>query len=273
MKIWRTTVALIALALPTKTGVAQEPPTVERVLLRFVPGEEFEVLQKAARDAGRLLRKEYGPLSATNTEALIDGLVDVILAADVGERRGPYWHAGGALTYAAWRPGSYVDGFGYRQAEDLDGEAVPAAFDALVRVYETLAARALADGGDDPFLEAALRDEASRTPTGFDTTHEEIQLYGALRGLFQAELAPDGRGWAYVLALFERSKPPCWDGPDELKPPDCTVGPGSAWCAAGNLLHQIALGDTRPWPGPDPDRWRRRCRSSRPWNSLSWRNG
>ena len=59
-----------------------------------------------------------------------------------------------------WRPGVYVsdpEGSGQHilTADDIRGVPVPEAFDALVRIYETLAERALAEGGDDPFLEAA----------------------------------------------------------------------------------------------------------------------
>ena len=42
------------------------------------------------------------------------------------------------------------------------GVPVPEAFDAPVRIYEALAARALADGGDDGFLEAVRWDHAHK---------------------------------------------------------------------------------------------------------------
>ena len=46
------------------------------------------------------------------------------------------------------------------------GVPVPEAFDAPVRIYEALAARALADGGDDGFLEAVRWDHAHKRPRG-----------------------------------------------------------------------------------------------------------
>ena len=161
-----------------------------------------------------------------------------------------------------------MDGSGYLDADDLQGVPVPEAFDALVRIHETLAARALAEGGDDPFLEAARRDHAHKTPDGHQTTFEHQQLFGSLKHVFRADMAPGGRGWAYLLALFERSKPPCREAEG---PPDCATGHlGSAWCAAGYLLHQNAfnrsLSGVRPWPGPNQDQWERRCRDNRPWN-------
>jgi len=81
------------------------------------------------------------------------------------------------LSVAVWRPGVYVsdpEGSGQHilTADDIRGVPVPEAFDALVRIYETLAERALAEGGDDPFLEAARRDHAHRSPDGHETTFE-----------------------------------------------------------------------------------------------------
>ena len=264
--------ALAALALPMTTGAAQERPTAEDVLLRLTSGEDSAVRRKASDDATELLRQEHGPMTAEEIAVLIEALVEVALAADIDHYLYGENHASWALIYAARRPGSYVERSGYIGVDEYPepGEPVPEAFDALVRIYETRVARALASSGDDPFLEAAFRGEARRTPTGERTTFEEFHLYDALRYLFAADLGPDGRGWAYVLALFKRSKPPCKERDGAPEPPDCTVGPGSAWCAAGRLLHMTTLGDARPWPGPDPDLWGRRCGGRvngwRPWN-------
>ena len=270
MMISRTTLAglVVLLAVPA-TVAAQEPPTtVDDVLQRLAAGNDSEALNRAGNDATRLLRQEHGPMTAEEIGTLVEGLVKMALApnacADFLCADGPS-EAGFALRFAARRPGVYVDGFGYRDADDLRGVPVPEVFDGLVRIYETLAARAIANGGDDPFLEAAWRDEEAAGGHSW-------RLYRSLSHVFRADLAPDGRGWAYALALFERSRPPCkeYDGPPEA--PDCTVGPGSAWCAAGDLLRQTAMMEARPWPGPDQDLWERRCDSGRPWNRFSdWR--
>ncbi len=261
-----TRIALVALAvllMPAAVAAQGPPGTVDDVLRRFAAGED---LNRAKNDAGSLLRQVHGPVTADEIAALIDGLVEIALAPGACANflcNGPS-EAGSALLYAAWRPGVYVDDIGYRTADDLRGVPVPEAFGALVRIYETLAERALAGGGDDPFLEAARWDHAHKRPDGHPTTFVESRLYRALSHVFHADLAPDGRGWRYALALFERSRPPCrkYDGPPE--PPDCMVGPGSAWCAAGSLLHEGIIVRARPWPGPDQDLWERRCYLGRP---------
>ena len=81
---------------------------------------------------------------------------------------------------AAWRPGVYVDGLGYN--EDVPGEPVSGAFEALVRIYETRAALALAGGGEDPFMEAAWRYHETRVrdPDGPPMV-EDGGLHGSLR--------------------------------------------------------------------------------------------
>ena len=276
----RIALAALAVLLTPATVAAQGPPgTGEDVLRRFAE-EDFKTLNRAKNDAVRLLRQEHGPVTAAEIAALIEGLVEIALASDAHYRNSHSpRQALSALRSAARRPGHYVDRLGY--LSDLPdspdslrtrGVPVPEAFDALVRIYETFAARALADGGDDPFLEAARRDHKRRRPDGRWTTFEESRLHSALSHVFHAGLAPDGRGWRYTLALFERSRPPCKERDGTPEPPDCTVGPGSAWCAAGELLHEETLGGARPWPGPDQDLWKRRCSGSSPWNRFwDWR--
>ena len=274
-------VALAVLAAVPATTPAQERPTVDGVLERFAAAgeEDFDSLNKAGNDARSLLRQVDGPLPAEEIEALIEGLVEIALAPDAhtacaystcaSARR-----AGSVLMSAVWRPGVYVPEGTDKQIplpadyNDIQGVPVPEAFDALVRIYETLAERALAEGGDDPFLEAARRDHAHRSPDGHATTFEHWRLFTALLHIVNADLSPDGRGWAYVLGVFERSKPPCRERAGPPNPPDCTTGLlGSAWCAAGRLLHRTTLGEPRPWPAPDRDLWEHRCGGERPWNS------
>lgn len=255
-------VGLAALAVPSGAAAQRRPPpTVGEVLQMFADGKD---LNRARNDAAALLTQVDGrrdhPRTAKEIGALIEGLVEAALAACAeGLCSGPR-AARNALVSAAWRPGVYVDGIGY--SGDRRGVPVPEAFDALVRIYETLAARSLAEGGGDPFMETAWRDLEAKRPDGHHTTFEHSQLYGSLRDVFVVDPAPGGRGREYVLAVFERSKPPCKEDDGPPDPPDCTAGPGSAWCAAGNLLHPNGLSDGRPWPGPNRDLWDRRCATS-----------
>ncbi len=272
-------VAAVLVAVPAATP-AQERLTVDGVLHRFAAvGEtDFEALNTVRNDAADLLRQVDGPLPAEEIEALIEGLVEIALDPDAHTACAystcpSSTTAGSVLRFAVWRPGVYVsdpEGGGHHilTADDLPGVPVPGAFDALVRIYETLAERALAEGGDDPFLEAARRDEANSSLDGFGTTSEEVRMYSIPRNIISADLSPDGRGWAYVLALYERSKPPCRERDGAPNPPDCSTGRlGSAWCVAGRLLHQTIWGPM-PWPAPDRELWERRCGGIRPWNSL-----
>ncbi len=270
----RITLATLAVlpAVPAATP-AQERLTVDGVLQQFAAGD----LNKARNDAAGLLRQVDGPLPAEDIEALIEGLVEIALDPDANacDYSCPNKTASSVLRFAVWRPGVHAtdpEGTGKQlpiPADALQGVPVPEAFDALVRIYETLAERALAEGGDDPFLEAARRDEANRTPDGFGTTSEEGRMYSILSDIISADLSPDGRGWAYVLALYERSKPPCRERDGAPNPPDCSTGRfGSAWCAAGRLLHETTLGEPMPWPAPDRELWERRCGGLRPWNWL-----
>jgi len=277
-------IALAALAVLVAVPVtipAQELPPVDDVLQRFAAvGEtDFEALNDIRNDATDLLRQVDGPLPSEEIAALIEGLVEIALTPDAHTSCAystcpSATTAGSVLSYAVWRPGVYVSksgapGLRLLTADDIRGEPVPEAFDALVRIYETLAERALAEGGDDPFLEAARRDDANRTPDGFHTTSEEGRLYSALLHIIHADLSPEGRGWAYVLGVYERSKPPCRERDDSPDPPDCSTGRrGSVWCAAGSLLHETMLEDPMPWPAPDRKLWERRCGGSTPWNSL-----
>ncbi|MYG80335.1 MAG: hypothetical protein F4187_00515 [Gemmatimonadetes bacterium] len=284
---------LAVLAVPSAAAAQRKaPPTAGDVLQMFDGGE---ALSRAGNEARYLLRQVNGrgeavPRTVAEIRTLVEGLVEIALAPCADDRCSGPDQARRALVSAAWRPGVYVDGYavvragdGYLTADDVRGEPVQGAFDALVQIYETLAERALAGGGNDPFMEAAWRDLEPRVPDGRSTTREHWwRLYASLRDVFKTDASPGGRGWEYVLALFERSKPPCKEGDGLPGPPDCTVGPGSAWCAAGDILHQSedrkTMEGVRPWPGPNPDLWKRRCGrllrdgSSSPWNYYSdWR--
>ena len=227
-----------------------------------------------------VLRQRFGPVPAAEIRALANALADSILIYDADRFRSARRAARAALRRAAWRPGVYVGGG--RFANDLAGEPAQAAFDALVRVYETRAERALANGGDDPFMEAARGDSVAGRASG-DT--EMNLLRRSLTDVFYADpqgtKGREGRGWAYVLDVFDRSDPPpvCLHQqpvvlPDETRryvtgtepPPPCLRDLGSAWCAAGSLLHvtELSFEGPRPWPGPEPTGWWRLCLGDRP---------
>ena len=277
-----TLLVLAVLAVPSAAaGQRRPPPSVGDMLAMFDGGE---ALNRAGKEARYLLRPVNGrgesvPRTEAEIQTLVEGLVEIALAPCADHRRcSGQRKASSALVHAAWRPGVYVDGLGYTPADDDRGEPVPGAFGALVRIYEARAERALAAGGDDPFMEAEWRDHEARVRDGPRSMDEIRGLHGSLRDVFAADPAPSGRGWEYVLALFERSQPPCKEGDGLPGPPDCTQGPGSAWCAAGDLLHHSLLHGARPWPGPNPDLWKRRCQGPGgpggpyPWNADSdWR--
>ena len=160
--------AVAALVLPMATGAAQERPTAEDVLLRLASGEDSAV-RDAGDDATDLLRQVHGPMTAEEIAVLIDALVEVTLAVDIGHlwpnsevTRAGLWFTPPSIPGRMWNTRNTSE-----SRYPRPGESVPGAFDALVQIYETRVARALASGGDDPFMEAAFRDEASsRTPTG-----------------------------------------------------------------------------------------------------------
>ena len=131
-----------------------------------------------------------------------------------------------------------------RRASRADGSptgatAYEGAFDRLRTVYETLADRALADGGPDPFH--ALYDTRDAEPDETDFSRRDA-LRGALFDVYHAD--PGGRGRDYVLAIIARGRP---EG--------VTSETYSAWCAASKLLHENDPGSL-----PDHDAYRGNCR-------------
>ena len=171
---------------------------------------------------------------------------------------------------------------GGRYLNSLPGIPAQSAFDALVRVYETFAARAPASGGTDPFVEAARRDtraERAHGPPRFGRHTEAYTLSKSLYDVFWADPegteGREGRGWVFVLDLFNGSTPPVCNslvrdtGDGEELPAECER---SIWCEAGYLLHNggSRLAGRHPWPGPDRDRWVRYCYEDLP---KRWRQG
>ena len=102
---------------------------------------------------------------------------------------------------------------------ELPGTPHDGSFDALVRVYETLAARALADGGTDPF-EEVHRDDGNLTGPNYS------HLSNMLSRIYHVRTA--GEGGDYLLALFEAAEPP--------EPYKRTGRVPLVWCEAGQLL-------------------------------------
>ena len=116
---------------------------------------------------------------------------------------------------------------------EVRGVPYDGAFDALVRIYETLAAQALSEGGSDPFAEADRR-----TPYG------DWKLRGALHSIYLADMS--GRGADYLLAVFRGSEKP---------PPPCEGARcvhGSAWCAAGDILVSAGIRGRDPLRALEP---------------------
>ena len=212
-----------------------------------------------------LLREEHGPRTQAEQEALVDALVDILLIdAEFSSDEFLVRSKAYATLSTAQRHASYLRGTPYSEA-----------FDALVRVYETRAARVLAGGGDDPFREA-YRIGPSLAASG---------LVGALISVYSAD--PEGRGRDYVRALFEASEPlpapvcrrgsiMLMVGPDGeyintdqyetwLAQPECPkpYNP-SVWCEAGRFL-MYEPGASRPRrpddvaDPPDPEVFEELC--------------
>ncbi len=262
-------------------GDRQRPPTGIEVLGAIAavghPGTSPLGLPDHMADdlAVALLRQRYGPMPEAEIGALADALADLILdpASDTDKSIDARSKARSTLRRAAMRPGVYLGG---RYLNSLAGIPAQSAFDALVRVYETFAARALASGGTDPFVEAARRDtraERAHGPPPFGRHTEAYTLSESLYDVFWADPegteGREGRGWVFVLNLFNGSTPPVCNslvrdtGDGEELPAECER---SIWCEAGYLLHNggSPLAGRHPWPGPDRDRWVRYCYENRP---------
>ena len=227
-------VVLAALIAPS-AGIAQEhiPERVRELMRKYPPvsgmvrTEEGEWRAPTVDDALRALRGEADRLGVGNPwnpivavlrqkfesrpaaelDALVEQLAAMRLAADPDSDLESSIRL--ALTLAA---GPH---------DDLQGVPHAGAFDALVRVYETFAADALAQGGDDPFHE--LEGQAP---------YSSGRLSDALFDIYQAD--PPRRGTDYLLALFEAS-----EQPEPCLGKHCNQG--SMWCKAGDLLRQAGV--------------------------------
>ena len=158
-----------------------------------------------------VLRQELESRPAAELDELAHALADLILTSEdpdiTSEEYGLQRDIFSVLAYAARTSGR--------------GTPHPGSFDALVRVYETLVAEALAGGGTDPVAEITRR-----RPGG------SLRVWGALRSIFRADR--DGRGADYLLAVIAASKPP------ERETGDWHPSPDSLWCVAASIVRSGA---------------------------------
>ncbi|MCZ0936430.1 MAG: hypothetical protein OXJ54_14750 [Gemmatimonadetes bacterium] len=168
-----------------------------------------------------VLRQEYERRSTVELDALANALADSILASDMTEeyrlQDDIFW----TLRLAAIGDA------------DRDGAPHTGSFDALVRIYETIVAQALADGGTDPVEEL----ERSRGPSG------DWQLTSALQAIFSADRT--GRGADYVLAVVAANEPP---NIEDVWP----MRLGSLWCEAADIVRQNSGRGDHPRKGELP---------------------
>lgn len=180
--------------------------------------EEF-----AGRSAQSVLRQEFQSRPRLELDALANALADILLAGD--PEYGSQAHeiqsaAASALLKSATRVKWWIAALN-EWSEDIPGTPHAGAFDALVRVYETRAARALADGGTDPFEEAYKSGSGGPGP-GYSYLNE------ALGNIYWAD--PAGRGGDYLLALLATVEPPEPEDSANYLP---THG---LWCQAAHML-------------------------------------
>ena len=200
------------------------------------PADALRVLREAGtgRSAEAVLRQEFESRPQAELDALANELADILLAGTPGfgsDARNLQHAAASALVMSAKRvkwwigpPGEWED--------DSRGTPHAGSFDALVRVYETRAARALANGGTDPFQEAYREGRPVGPGPGF--TH----LAAALWDIYWAD--PAGKGGDYLLALLETAEPP------EPHDSDNIVPIHGLWCHAVQTLR----GDDWMFPLP-----------------------
>ena len=187
------------------------PPTAADALgaLRGDPGVPLPFGVQRFEPAVAVLRQEYEPRPAAELDALANRLADLILASDEPEDM--------TEEYYFER-----DAFRVLRSAARSGRGMPHAgsFEALVRIYETSVAEALAGGGTDPVAE--LR---RRRPGGYS------RLSWALRSIFSADRL--GRGADYLLAVVAASEPP--------KLEDWRTGWQSLWCTAAGIVRAYGL--------------------------------
>ena len=185
----------------------RRPPTPADALgaLRGDPDVALPVGVQRFEPAIAVLRQEYESRPAVELDALANGLADLILASDPEH--------GTEEDYLQ------RDAFRALNSAARGGRGTPHAgsFDALVRVYETVAAEALAGGGTDPVAELERRRSGGSS-----------RLWSALTRIFQADEI--GRGADYLLALITANEPP------DPHRDNWYEFPHSLWCDAAKIV-------------------------------------
>ena len=165
-----------------------------------------------SRVAKAVLRQVHEPRSPEELDALAGALAEILEATAAEDRYSEMYLAAKEALYAA-----------AKRDPEIPGTPHDGSFDALVRVYETLAARALADGGTDPFKETPPVDRDARNGLG-SSNPEYSHLRNALRSIYSVR--PQTEGGDYLLALVEAAEPP----------EPYTRNGASVWCEAVDLL-------------------------------------
>ncbi len=198
---------------PARTGMVLDEDGVSRPP---TPEDALRVLREGSIDpALAVLRQVFEPRSPEELDRFASDLGEIILTTNPADEDRIAFEARMGLLLAAL------------QYEGGRGTPYAGAYDQLVRVYETLVARALENGGTDPFKEMHRLDEAE--PGG---RPRYAQLSGVLSSIFAAD--PERRGADYVVALIEGAEPPELE---EYSAPAPTL-----WCNAADALYQNGEG-------------------------------
>ena len=251
--------ALCAALLAPSAGTAQNKPSRQSRANGMVadetggwrfptPADALQVLrlERKGHSAEAVLRQEFESRPQAELDALANELADILLAGNPefgSDAEKIQRAAASALVLSAKRAKWWSSGLDRWEKDDEASPGTPlaGAFDALVRVYETRAARALANGGTDPLQEAYREGRPIGPGPGY------TNLIAALGDIYWAD--PPGIGGDYLLALLETAEPPEPPGPRDYDAHlQFAIGPVKGlWCQAARILR----GDSSfaPLPG------------------------
>ena len=204
-------------------------PTIAEATALLRTSHAPDLTNRLIAPAVALLRQTLRPMSTVELEQLANAMGEVMLEDEEGRASSQVYHA-----------------FARALRDEGTGVPYPGAFDVLVRVYETRAERALADGGEDALDELELKLYTVRGEAAGKIANQIVLLSGTLLRIFHAE--PLGRGGDYVAEVFRSSSPPRDDCPHAIPVSlleeaeargewPCDNG-GHTWCRAGYLLHE-----------------------------------